>query len=366
MSLDRYNRQVLFSALGEEGQQRICRATAVVAGCGALGTASANALARAGVGSLRVIDRDVVEESNLHRQVLFDEQDCRENLPKAVAAQAKLRLANSSIAVTGVVTDINPANVEQLIAGADVVVDGTDNFETRFLLNDACVKHGVPWVYGGAVGSTGMTMTIVPGQTPCLRCVFESPPAPGMSPTCETAGILGALPGVIGNWQASEALKICAGRRDAVCTQLVTIDLWTCEVRQFNVAGARDQGSCPCCHSRRFEFLEGKAASTSTGLCGRHAVQINPRTGGALDLQALAARLRANAAVSAVVASRFLLKFTAPSADTGSQQQTEAARGTLPGQQGLEFTVFPDCRAIIKGTTDVTEARTAYAKYIGA
>ncbi|MCY3018629.1 MAG: ThiF family adenylyltransferase [Planctomycetota bacterium] len=349
MSLERYNRQVLFSAIGEAGQQRICRATAVVAGCGALGTASANALARAGVGHLRIVDRDFVEESNLQRQVLFDEHDCRENLPKAIAAERNLRAINSAIAITGIVTDINPANAEELVKGADVVVDGTDNFETRFLLNDACVKHGIPWVYGGAVGSTGLMMTIIPGQTPCLRCLFETAPPPGMTPTCETAGILGALPGVVGNWQAAEALKICAGRRDAISAKLLSVDLWSGEVQQLNLARARENAACPCCKRRNFEFLEGQSASTTTALCGRNAVQINPRTGATLDLQQLAGRVRATAGISGVTVNRFLLKFSAPGGDSG-----------------LEVTVFPDGRAIIKGTSKVADARTAYAKYVGA
>jgi adenylyltransferase/sulfurtransferase len=351
MVADRYNRHVLFAPLGKEGQENICRATAVVAGCGALGTTIANALARAGVGNLRIIDRDFVEESNLHRQTLFDEQDCRENMPKAAAAERKLKQINSAIAITGLVTDINPSNVEQLIAGATVVVDGTDNFETRFVVNDACVKHGIPWVYGGAVGSSGMTMTIVPGQTPCLRCVFEDAPPPGMTPTCDTAGIIGTLPGVIGSIQATEALKLCAGRREAISTKLLSLDLWSGEIHQFSVAKARESGNCPCCKQRKFEFLEGQHASTNTSLCGRNAVQISPPKAGVLDLQALAAKLRAATGVSGVAVNKFLLRFSAAG--------NEASRV-------LEITVFPDGRAIIKGTANIAEARTAYAKYVGA
>ena len=350
MPPDRYSRQILFSGIGPEGQRRICAATAVVAGCGALGSVIANALARAGVGNLRIIDRDFVEESNLHRQVLFDEQDCREHMPKAAAAERKLKLINSAIAVAGLVTDIKPANVEELLRGADVVVDGTDNFETRFLLNDACVKHGIPWVYGGAVGSSGMLMTIIPGQTPCLRCVFDVPPPHGAAPTCETVGVLGALPGVIGNWQAAEALKICAGRREAVNARLLSLDLWSGEVQRLNISAARERGACPCCKLRRFEFLEGQRASSSVTLCGRNAVQINPRQAGIVDVQQLAARLQSGAGVSHVLANKFLVRFNAPGTDAGAP---------------LELTVFADGRAIIKGTGDVARARTAYAKYIG-
>ena len=351
MSFDRYNRQVLLPFIGEEGQKKISASTAVVAGCGALGTVIANVLARAGVGNLRIIDRDFIEESNLQRQVLFDEQDCRENMPKAAAAERKARQINSEIKIEGFVTDINPANVEEIIKGADVVVDGADNFETRFVLNDACVKHNIPWVYGAAVGSTGMTMTIIPGQTPCLRCLFETAPPPGMTPTCDTAGVLGAVTGLIGNYEAGEALKILAGRREAINTRLFSIDLWSGEMHQFKIAKARDVADCPCCKRRNFEFLEGQGASTTTGLCGRNAVQINPRNGAKLNLQELAARLAATGGLANVSANKFLLKFNAPGGDDGS---------------GLEITVFPDSRAIIKGTKKVPDARTAYAKYIGA
>ena len=351
MSFDRYNRQVLLPFIGEEGQKKICASTAVVAGCGALGTVIANLLARAGVGTLRIIDRDFIEESNLQRQVLFDEQDCRENMPKAAAAERKAKQINSTINITGQVTDINPANVEEIIKGADVVVDGADNFETRFVLNDACVKHNIPWVYGAAVGSTGMTMTIIPGQTPCLRCLFETAPPPGMTPTCDTAGVLGAVTGLIGNYEASEALKILSGHREAINTRLFSIDLWSGEMHQFKIAKAREVADCPCCKRRNFEFLEGQGASTTTGLCGRNAVQINPRNGSKLNLQELAGRLTGTGGITNVNANKFLLKFNAPGGDDG---------------QGLEITVFPDSRAIIKGTKKVPDARTAYAKYIGS
>ena len=352
MAFERYNRQVLLPFIGEEGQKKICASTAVVIGCGALGTVIANVLARAGVGDLKVIDRDFVEESNLQRQVLFDEQDVRENLPKAAAAERKLRQINSSIRIEGLVTDVNPANIEELIRGATVVVDGADNFETRFVLNDACVKHGIPWVYGAAVGSTGLSMTIVPGQTPCIRCLFETAPPPGMTPTCDTAGVLGSVTGLIGNFEAAEALKICAGRLDQINTRLFQIDLWTGEQHQFKIARAREVADCPCCKRRNFEFLEGQGASTTTGLCGRNAVQINPKNGSKLDLAAMAKTLTATGGVTHVTCNKFLLKFNAPGGDKP--------------EEGLEITVFPDARAIIKGTKKVPVARTAYAKYVGA
>jgi adenylyltransferase/sulfurtransferase len=351
MNLERYNRQMLLPFIGEEGQKKLAASTAVVAGCGALGTVIANCLARSGVGHLKVVDRDFVELSNLQRQVLFDEQDVRENMPKAAAAERKLKQINSEIRIEGIVTDINPANVEELIKGADVVVDGADNFETRFVINDACVKHNIPWVYGAAVGTTGMSMTVIPGQTPCIRCLFETAPPPGMTPTCDTAGVLGMQTGLIGNFEAAEALKILSGQAKAINTKLFSIDLWSGELHQFKIARAREVADCPCCKKRSFEFLEGQGASTTTGLCGRNAVQINPRNGSKLDLQEMAARLSGGGGITNVSANKFLLKFNAPGGDDGS---------------GLEITVFPDARAIIKGTKKVPDARTAYAKYIGA
>ncbi len=230
-------------------------------------------------------------------------------MPKAAAAERKLKLINSDIKIEGIVTDINPANVEELIKGADVVVDGADNFETRFVINDACVKHDIPWVYGAAVGSTGMTMTIIPGQTPCIRCLFETAPPPGMTPTCDTAGVLGAQTGLIGNYEASEALKILAGKRANINTRLFSIDLWSGEMHQFKIAKARDVANCPCCKQHNFEFLEGQGASTTTGLCGRNAVQINPRNGSKLDLQEMSARLQGAGGITNISVNKFLLKF---------------------------------------------------------
>lgn len=349
--LERYNRQVLLPFIGEEGQRKIGESTAVVAGCGALGTVIANVLGRAGVGHIRIVDRDFIEESNLQRQVLFDEQDCRENLPKAVAAARKLKSINSTINIEGLVTDINPGNIEELIKDATVVVDGADNFETRYVINDACVKHGIPWVYGAAVGSVGLSMTIIPEQTPCIRCLFETSPPPGMTPTCDTAGVLGSVTGLIGNFEAAEALKICAGRLDEINKKLFQVDLWNGEMHQFKIAKAREVADCPCCKQKNFEFLEGQGASTTTSLCGRNAVQINPKSGVKLDLTELAASLEGTSDITNVSANRFLLKFNAPGGD-------------VP-EEGLEITVFPDARAIVKGTKRVPVARTAYSKYVG-
>jgi len=347
---DRYSRQVRVPQIGEDGQAKIASACAVVLGCGALGTVAANLLVRAGVGRLLIIDRDFVEASNLQRQVLFDEADAREGLPKAVAAERHLRAINSTIHVEGRIADAHPGNIETLIRDATVIVDATDNFETRFLLNDACVKNNLPWIYGGAVGVEGMTMTILPGRTACLRCVFESAPPPGLHPTCETAGILGGVTGVIGSWQANEAIKVCAGREDEVEPQLLSFNLWSGEVRALRMERAREGAACPCCGQRRFEYLDAQATSTTTTLCGRESVQVNPKPGARVDLVELARKLSGAAGATDVEQNAFLLR----------------CRVTDPSGTPLELAVFGDGRAIVKGTRDAVVARATYAKYVGA
>ena len=350
---ERYSRQVRVPVIGEDGQKRIAAARVVVLGCGALGTVAANLLARAGVGQLLIVDRDFVETSNLQRQVLYNEADALGGQPKAVAAERHLRAINSTIQIEGRITDAHPGNIESLIRDATVVVDATDNFEARFLLNDACVKAGIPWIYGGAVGVEGMTMTILPERTPCLRCVFESAPPPGLHPTCETAGILGGLTGVIGSWQANEALKICAGHTDDVEPQLLSINLWSGEVRPLRldrVRGEHDTDGCPCCVRHQFEYLDAKATSTTTSLCGREAVQVNPQPGARVDLVELARKMANAAGASDVEQNAFLLRCHVPA----------------PSGKPLELAVFGDGRAIVKGTKDATLARAVYAKYVGA
>src|SRR5215467_8762910 len=256
-SLDRYSRQMRFPGIGTEGQNRLLESHVTLCGCGALGTVLANALVRAGVGYLRLVDRDFIETNNLQRQVLFDERDVAENLPKAEAAARKLAAINSSVYVEPVVTDIDRTNILELVGDADLILDGTDNFEIRYLINDAAVKLGKPWVYGGSIGSHGQTMTILPGQTPCLRCVFEAAPAPGEAGTCETAGVLGPIVNVVARLQATEALKILAGRLDQVNRDLVYIDVWENELRRIKIAALLGKVDCPCCQRRRFEWLEG-------------------------------------------------------------------------------------------------------------
>ena len=337
----RYSRQILFADIGIEGQQRLTENVAVILGCGALGTVHAEALCRAGVGTLRIIDRDFVEESNLQRQTLFTEDDARAVLPKAVAAQRRLGQINSEVRVEVLVADINANNIESLVQGAACVLDATDNFETRFLINDAAIKHQIPWVYGAAVGSYGVSMTVLPQQTPCLRCVLEKLPAPGSSPTCDTAGVLSPIVNVIASVQVAEALKILSGNIRRINRRMLCFDVWENSYRQIEIANVRDEGDCPCCQLRRFEFLEGVGSSAATALCGRDSVQISVRQGSGLNLKELAQRLKA---VGKVQINEFLLRLTVDQ---------------------FEIAVFPDGRGIVRGTKDVQVARSLYAKYVG-
>src|SRR6201993_4048944 len=271
VSLERYSRQIRFHGMREDGQRRLLDARVTLCGCGGLGAVLANALVRAGVGHLRLIDRDFIETSNLQRQVLFDEHDVAENLPKAEAAARKLGAINSSVHVEPVVTDIDRTNIVELVEAADLVLDGTDNFEIRYLINDVSVKLGKPWVYGGCIGSHGQTMTILPGETPCLRCVFEAAPAPGETGTCETAGVLGPVVSVIASYQAAEAFKILAGRRDKINRELVYLDVWDNVYRRIKIAPLLGKVDCPCCRRRRFEWLEGAYGSPTPHPWGREA-----------------------------------------------------------------------------------------------
>lgn len=336
----RYVRQIRYPPLGEEGQRRLSRSRALVCGCGALGSVLANTLVRAGVGAVRVVDRDFVETNNLPRQVLFDEDDVRNQLPKAIAAAEKLRRINSEVEIEPVVADVDYTNVEKLCDAVDVIVDGTDNFETRFLVNDAAVRHGVPWVYGGCLGAEGQTMTILPGQTACLRCLMQECPPSGSTPTCETAGILAPVVGVIASIQAIEAIKILSGRHGAVSHNLTVVELWDNRIRQVDVGSLREQVDCPACRRGEFPWLTGKEGSRTAVLCGRNAVQLT-HPGASISLEELAKGLEG---VGQVSRNQFLLRVAV---------------------EGYEVTVFPDGRAIIGGTDDVATARTVYAKYVG-
>jgi adenylyltransferase/sulfurtransferase len=333
----RYSRQTRFVPLGEEGQRRIRAARVAVVGCGALGGVQAEMLARAGIGGLRLIDRDFVEWSNLQRQFLFDEADAAEALPKAVAAARRLARVNSEVTFEPEVVDLTPSNAGELFDGIDLILDGTDNFETRYLINDCGVSRGIPWIYGAAVGSYGLKMAILPGRTACFQCVYPEPPQ-GAQPTCETDGVLAPVTATIAALQVADALKILARGPDAVRARLTTIDIWSGEIRQL-APPARDP-DCGCCGRREFRHLEG-ARRAPISLCGRNAVQIHERSR-PIDLADLARRL---SALAPVRSNEFALRVALDS---------------------YELTVFPDGRAIIKGTTDVGVARSLYAQYVGA
>jgi adenylyltransferase/sulfurtransferase len=346
---EKYSRQILFRGIGETGQENLLGESAVVVGCGALGTVVANLLVRAGVGRLRIIDRDFVELSNLQRQTLFEEADARDALPKAVAAERRLRAINSDVQVEGVVADVTPKNAAELLAGFPLILDGTDNFETRLLVNDAAILLGIPWIYAAAVGSYGVTMTIRPGESACLACLLESgetsaaiggsADAPSVEATCDTAGVLNAAVSVIASIEAAEAIKLLAGKPEALNGRLVSCDVWTGKFQSIRVAR---NPNCRACARREFVFLAGEAQPHIT-LCGRDSVQIHERHR-RLDLGELGRRLAA-AAAAEVRNNDFLLRFRVPP---------------------YEMTVFADGRAIIKGTKDPAVARSLYARYIGA
>lgn len=358
--LARYHRQMLLPGFGEVGQRRLLGSTALILGCGALGSVAADMLARAGVGHLIIVDRDVVELTNLQRQVLFDERDVAAGLPKAEAARRKLATINSQVRVTAAVDDIHHANIERYARNANVLVDGLDNFETRYLANDVAVKHGLPYVYGAAVGTTGMSFAVLPHAngsapwespanlaTPCFRCLFEEAPPPGTSPTCDTIGVIAPAVAVIANFQVAEALKILTGNYDRVTRTLLNLDLWSNEILQLKVDNAYDKGDCPCCRHRRFDYLDGRVGSSATTLCGRNAVQLRYRQAAdGVDLGSLANRLRKHGSVHV---NEFLLR-----ADI------------TDGDKAYEVTLFADGRAIVKGTDDASVARGVYAKYVGS
>ena len=291
--LARYARQIRYAPLGDAGQRRLARSSALVCGCGALGTVIANTLARAGVGRMRIVDRDFVELSNLQRQVLFDESDAASALPKAIAAANKLRAINAQVTIEPIVADVEPGNVLALANEMDIILDGTDNFETRFLLNDVAHKLRIPWVYGGCIGDEGQTMTIVPGDTGCLRCLLPEPPPPGATPTCDTAGILGPIVNVIASLEANEAIKILSGRSTAISRSLTICELWENRFRQIGLERLSEQADCQVCRHGRYEWLEGERWGHSGVLCGRNSVQIHPHARLSLPLPALADKLRA-------------------------------------------------------------------------
>lgn len=341
--LQRYDRQMRFFPLGREGQQRLAQSRCLIIGCGALGSVQADILARAGVGKIRIVDRDFVDPSNLQRQVLFDEADVASGVPKAVAAAHHLSQVNSQIQIEPIVDDAYHANIRGFAAGADVILDGTDNFETRFVINDCAVEMGIPWVYGGCIGAEGQSMTIVPGQTPCLLCLMPlGPPPPGSTATCDTTGILASIIHIIAAIQCCEAIKILAGRCEAINRKLTVIDAWVNSMRHLDLSGLLEQSACECCRKRRFPFLSGDRASRSVVLCGRNSVQISPSQPLTLSLDELARRLES---LGQVQQNDYLVRFLT---------------------EDFSITVFGDGRAIVTGTADVGRAKSLYAQFVGA
>src|SRR3954468_18778275 len=341
-AISRYDRQARFAPLGEEGQRRLGTARALVCGCGALGSVVAETLVRAGVGLVRIVDRRFVELNNLQRQVLFDEQDVAQSLPKAVAAANKLKQINSEVQIEPIVADVTHHNIDDMASDVDVIVDGTDNFAIRFLLNDFAVKYKKPWVYGGCIGAEGQTMTILPEDTACLACMMSDAPPPGSTPTCDTAGILGPTVGVIASIEANEALKILSGHREAISRRLTIIDLWDNQFRAVDLSKLRESGDCRVCKHHEFVWLAGERGDTSAVLCGRNAVQLSPSSGSVASLDDAATRL---AGIGQLQQNPFLLRLTV---------------------DGYVLTMFRDGRTIVSGTNDVATARSLHARYIGA
>lgn len=342
---ERYSRQILFEPIGPEGQERLRHSSATIIGCGALGSALAGLLVRAGIGRLRIIDRDFVEPSNLQRQTLFEETDAKELLPKAVAAERRLRSINSDVEVQGVVGDLTPANAEEILGDSTVLLDGTDNFETRLLINDFAVKKAVPWIYAAVVSSHGLTMPIHPRGSACLACLMEDDhdnqdgaTRQANEPTCDTVGVLGPAAGAIASIEAASAIKILVGKSETQDARLVALDVWTGRFQSLRIPRRED---CRACGEGRFSYLEGTAQPRLT-MCGRDSVQIHERRRH-LDLTALGQNLGATG--SRVRQNDFLLRLEVPP---------------------YELTVFADGRAIIKGTRDPSVARSIYARYVGA
>lgn len=337
---ERYSRQILFPGIGSEGQKKLLNSRVLIIGCGALGASHAEMLARAGVGKLRIVDRDFVEYTNLQRQTLFKEADAENRIPKAAAAKLRIAEINSDVDVESIVADVNNSNIESLIEDCDLVLDGTDNFQVRYLINDACVKVGRTWIYGAAVSSYGTTMTIVPGETPCLRCVFDEMPDAGSSPTCDTAGVIMPIISSISSIQVAEALKLLVADSVSLHKSLIQIDVWQNEWRKIKLAAPNPD--CRTCSQHDFEFLDAEAQEFSAVLCGRDAVQIAPPNPTKIDLEKLAEKL---APLGEVRVNEYLLRFS---------------------HNATELTVFTDGRAIIKGTDDISAARSLYAKYVGS
>lgn len=350
MNIDRYHRQMLLPQIGAAGQARLRKAAALLVGCGALGSMIAEQLVRAGIGRLLLADRDIVELTNLQRQVLFEEEDVREQAPKAVAAERRLRRVNSEVKIDARVTDVHAGNVEELAGcgdrgpAVDLILDGTDNVDTRNLLNDVSIKHTIPWIYGACVGTEGRCMAIMPPEGPCLRCVFPEPPAAAELPTCDTAGVLGSAAAVVASLQVTTALRVLLGHAVPDQESLITVDLWRGRFHAIPLNGAK-RPDCPTCGQREFPYLDGAQSGRSTSLCGRNAVQVRSADGRSVDLSRMAAKL----------------------SQIGRVQQTPyLLRCALHELREIQLTVFPDGRAIIQGTADFERARSIYARFVGS
>jgi len=337
---ERYSRQTNFAGLGRSDQELLAQSRALILGCGGLGSASASLLARAGVGYLRLVDRDFMELSNLQRQILYDEHDVKEGLPKVIAAQRKLREINANTAVDPVIADVNRTNIESLIEGVQLVIDGSDNFETRYLLNEACVKHNIPWIYGAAVESHGMSMNILPHKTACLHCVMEHVPRPSATPTSEAVGVLGPIVTLIASIQSVEAIKILTRKMEALNRAIVVIDLWQNSYQTIDISAVRETVNCPVCSQNQFEFLTGRFGNLYTRVIGQNAVQIIPFETQKLDLPRLAIEL---ASQGSVKVNEYVVRLEI---------------------DGYELSVFQDGRTIVSGTADTGIARNYYTKYV--
>nr|WP_248931138.1 ThiF family adenylyltransferase [Paenibacillus hamazuiensis] len=339
---DRYSRQILFAPIGEKGQDALARSRVAIVGMGALGTVLANHMVRAGVGFVRLIDRDFVEASNLQRQMLYDEADAAAAAPKAIAAAERLRQANSAVTIEPIVQDVNATNAEQLLGDVDLILDGSDNFSVRFLINDVSVKRRIPWIYGGAVSSRGVSMTVVPGETPCLRCMFGQAPAQGTTETCDTAGVIGAIIHVVASHQAAEALKLLVGDKAHLNRKMMHWDLWYNQFSAVDVSGAR-KPACPACGEHRYDYLDAEIeGETIQSLCGRNSVQIHPVQPVRLPLAEWAEKLKP---LGTVELNPFLLKFHV--------------------SDEMKLVLFPDGRCIVQGTDDITAAKSLYSRYVG-
>lgn len=339
----RYQKQILFDGIGEQGQERLGQSRVLLVGCGALGCALADAMTRAGVGFLRIVDRDFVELSNLQRQCLFTEEDVESHLPKAVSAAERLMKVNSDVVIDPIVADVDFTNIRQFADSVDLILDGTDNFEVRYLINDLSLETGIPWIFTGCTGSHGQMMPVFPNESACLRCLMQNPPPPGSTETCDTAGVLGPAISVIASLQATVALKILTGQKAQVAGQLTMVDVWDLTFRQMDVSKLRESTNCPACKGGERLWLEGSQSAGSTVLCGRNAVQVTPAEKTVLSLEELALRLES---AGSVTSNPFLVRVA-----------VEAS--------AMEVTVFPDGRAIVKGTEDPAAARAIYSRYIG-